>query len=210
MTELLKSMGDPNSQPPMACSQCGKPAVINFGGHDLCVDHWLKLQQANYLQSSLVAAQFNLTAEQLDRATGGIVRTSRIELPRVPFIGDTLTLNNINISGSNVGAINTVTVQNLDASITVAETQGQTDLANAVNKLAQAVVDNTEINVAMKDEIAEQLTYLMSQVMAKPEDRSKGIIRSVLNGLKDSISITASLLTIWNKVEPLLHAALGI
>jgi hypothetical protein len=203
-------MGDPDSESPMACSQCGKPAIVNFGGHGLCVEHYLKLQQANYLQSSMLTAMFNLSADQLDKATGYIMRHSRIELPRVPFIGDTLTLNNINVNSSNIGAINTGTVQNLDASITVAKTQGQPDLAEAVNKLAQAVIDNTEINDAMKNEIAEQLVFLMSQVTAKPEDRSKGMIRSILNGLKSSISVTAGLLTIWDKVEPLLHAVFGI
>jgi hypothetical protein len=203
-------MEDPNSKSPLACSQCGKPAVVNFGGHGLCVDHYLKLQQANYLQSSMLAANLNFIADQLDKGTGYLIRHSRVELPRVPFIGDTLTLNNINVSDSNIGAINTGTIQNLDASITVAKTQGQPDLAEAINKLAQAIIDNIEINDAMKNEIAEQLAFLMSQVTAKPEDRSKGMIRSILNGLKSSISMVASLLTIWDKVEPLLHAALGI
>ncbi len=203
-------MGDTDANSLPTCTQCGRPAIINFGGHNLCVDHYLKIQQANYLYSTQLAAMHNLLADQLDAGAGYLIRSSRIELPRPPFVGDTLTLNNINVSGSNIGTINTGTIRNLDASITVMENQGNPNLAQAIKMLTEAVLNSNEIIETAKNEIAQQLVILVAHATAKAEDRSLGLIKSILAGLKNAISVSASLITLWNEVEPLFRATFGL
>ncbi len=192
------------------CSQCDTPAVVNFGGNNLCVDHYLKIQQANYLQSSMLAAMQNLMADQADAGAGYIIRHSRIQLPRPPFIGDSLTLTNINVSRSTIGAINTGTIKNLDASISIMHSQGKSELAMAIKELTEAIMESNKINEKVKNEIAEQLEFLTVQATAEPKDRSSGVIKSVLLGLRDSISTVAGLIAIWDKVEPLLRTCFGM
>jgi hypothetical protein len=168
------------------------------------------MQQANYLQSSLLASHFNLIADQLDQGTGHLIRHSRIEIPRPPFIGDNLTLHNINVSGSTISSINTGVIHNLDASITVMQSQNRPELADAIKELTCAIIETNEIKKDLKNEIAQQLEFLTAQVTAKQEDRSLGLVKSVIIGLENTLSTVASLITIWDKVEPLLRVAFKI
>lgn len=203
-------MGDTDQDSMLKCSQCGKPAVVSLTGLGLCVDHYLKMQQANYLQSTMLAAQINFLQGEIEAGEGYLVRHPRAEIPPPPFIGDNLTLNNINVSNSNIGAINTGTIQNLDASITLMQNQGKSELAKAVNELAQAILDSEEVSKTAKNEIAEQLEFLVAQATAEPRDRSIGVAKSILSGLRSAISVVANLATIWDRVEPLFKVAFGI
>lgn len=188
------------------CSQCDKPAVLG----DLCIDHYYKLQQAIYLQSSIAAAMHNFLAAQLDAGTGYLVHHARIIIPPLPSIGDNVTFNNINIDRSTVGAINLERVRNLDISIDIMQSHGDADLAVAIKELTQAIVDSKEVNNSIKDEINEQLEFLVAQATVEPQSRSIGLVKGVLAGIRSSISVAASLLAIWDRVEPLMKLALGV
>lgn len=201
-------MADQDRASATNCSQCGKPAVVIYAGHGLCAEHHLKLQQANYLQVSMLAAQLNVIRGDLEQGMG--VELPRMHLPRPPFVGDTFTLNNINVSQSTIGAVNTGTIQNIDASITVMQSQGKDNLAAAVKELTEAVLKSSEVAQATKNDIAEQLAFLVAQATAQGQDRSLGLVRSVLGGLRSSISVAADLLTIWSRVEPLFQSAFGL
>lgn len=192
------------------CSQCGKLAALKYDDLNLCVEHYLMMEQAKYLQLSMMAAYQNMLADELDAGAGYLIRHARIQIPRPPFIGNKLTLNNINISGSTVGSINFGTIKNLDASITVMQSHGEKELAAAITELTQAVVDSKELDDVNRKEIAEQLEFLVAQATAEPQNRSTGLVKSILAGIRDPISVSAGLLAIWDKVEPLFHAAFGI
>ena len=154
------------------CTQCGRPAIITFGGNPLCVEHHLKMQQAIYLQHSQIAAHINYLSEEIARGTGYILPPNRIEIPRPPFLGDSLNLHNINVSNSTIGAVNTGTVEHLDAAITLFERRDEDELAAAIKEFTQALIDTNEIEASTINEIAEQLAFLVAQASAKPEDRS--------------------------------------
>jgi len=188
------------------CSQCDKPAVMG----SLCVDHYLRLQQAVYLQFSMVAAHFNVIEEQISAGTGGLMPPKRIIIPPPPSFGDNYIFNNINVTESNIGAINTGTAANIDASITIMQNQGNNDLAAAITELTQAIIDSKEIEQSTKNEIAEQLQFLVAQSTAEPESRSLGLVKGVLTGIRNTISGAAGLLAIWDKVEPLIKMYLGV
>jgi len=179
-----------------------------YGDLGLCVEHHLKMQQATYLQVSMNAANLNFIRGQIEASTG--VPLSQMEVPPPPFIGDNLTLNNINVSNSTIGAINTGTIQNLDTSITIMKNRGEDDLGKAIAELTEALINSNEVNDAMKREIAEQLEFLVAQATADERNRSIGVVKSTLIGLRNSISIVAGLLTIWERLEPLFRSAFGI
>lgn len=192
------------------CSQCDKIAVDAYDGVPLCVDHYLKMQQAVYLRAHIIAANMNFLQGKISAGTGGLIPPVYMNIPPPPFIGDTLTLNNINVSNSTIGAVNTGTIRNLDISIDEMKTQGKDDLAEVVKELTEAIVESNELNEAMKNDIAEQLEYLVAQATTESKNRPMGIIKSILAGIRDPIAISAGLLTIWDKAEPLFHAAFGI
>ncbi len=95
----------------MKCSQCDRPAIVRYGDLGLCVEYHLKMQQATYLQVSMLAADLNFLQAKMSVGTGGLIPPTRVGIPPPPFIGDNFTLNNINVSGSTIGAINTGTIQ---------------------------------------------------------------------------------------------------
>ncbi len=175
----------------------------------MCADHYYMMVKATYLQAYMLSKQYDLVETELEAMAGGLAHFPRMQMAPPPFMVDSLTLNNINVSGSNVTVINARTIQNLDASITIMRSRGETELAEAVKELTQALVDSKEIEESTRKEIAEQLEFLVAQATAEPKNRSIGVVKGVLAGIRDSISVAAGLITIWDKVEPLIRAALG-
>ena len=134
------------------CMQCGRPAIMDYGGSPLCVERHYMMQMASYLQISQVAANLNYLSEKIAQGTGYIVPPTYIQIPPAPFIGDSFTLNHINVSNSTVGAINTGTVGHLDAAITMFKGHGNAELASAIKEFTQALIDNHEIEAAAKND----------------------------------------------------------
>jgi len=196
------------------CSQCDKPAIVNYDDVNLCVEHHLMMQQATYLRVSMLAANLNFLQEKISTGTGGIIPPSRIELPKPPFfVGDNFTLNNISVTGSTIGMINTGTlqnIQNLDNSITLARGRGEEEIAAVVKELTQAILESKRVTESAKKEILEQLDILMSQLTAEPRGRSIGVVKSLLSGVRPFVAVAADLLTIWDKLEPLFRSSFGI
>ncbi len=188
------------------CSQCDKPAIVG----SLCVDHYHKWVETNYMLFTMMASQYNLLDREFSRGTGGIVPPNPIAIPSPLSTRDNLTFKNINVDRSTIGAINTGVISSLDASITLMQSSGKNKLADAIKELTQAIYDSKEVDDELKNEIIEQLEFLVAQASAEPENRSTGLIKTVLSGLRASISVAAGLLTIWDKVEPLIKAALGV
>ena len=73
------------------------------------------IQEAAYLQFSMLAAHKNNLAAEIEAGIGYIMPVPRITIPPPPIRGNKLTLNNINVNNSTIGAINTGTIANLDA-----------------------------------------------------------------------------------------------
>ena len=141
----------------MKCSQCDRAAMFNYGGVGLCVDHYYKILQADYIRVSMLATHLNFIRGEIEAGVGGIVRLPKLVMPPLPSAGDSWTFNNINVDRSTIGAINTGIVSNLDAGISLMQSQGQDDLAAAIKELAQTIVDTKEISDSLKNEINEQL-----------------------------------------------------
>ena len=191
------------------CSQCGTPALFRFGDHSLCVDHYLKVQQATYLGASLSAAMANFMSEEWENATGHIVPAPRINLPQPPFAGGSISLSNISVANSTFGAINTGTVQHLDAAVTLFKAKGEPKLAEEIARFTEAVLESNEIADELKDSVLEQLKLLVAQAAAKPENRSPGISKSVLAGISRIVAGASTLHHLWEQLEPLFHGAIS-
>jgi hypothetical protein len=192
------------------CNQCDKPAVVDYNGNPLCVEHYTMMIKATHSILSWQAANLNRLRGELEAEAGGFVKLPQIDIPQNPFMGGNLTLNNISINQSTIGALNTGTIANLDAGITIMNSQGEKGLAQSIKELTEAVINSNEINEQLKNEINEQLEFLVAQATSEPKNRSMGTIKSVLFGLQNSISTVAGLLTIWNSTAPLIKAAFGI
>jgi len=188
------------------CRQCDKPALVG----ELCIEHYRMYVEANYMLFCMGVSNLNLIGEEISAGTGGLMPPRRMQMPPpLPNRGD-LTFSNINVDRSTIGAINTGTISNLNTSISIMKNAGQQDLAAAIKELTEAVLKSKEIDISVMNEINEQLEFLVAQGFTEKQNRSMGLVKSVLAGIRGIILMAPSLLTIWDRVEPLIKANLGI
>src|ERR1051325_2215311 len=104
------------------CYNCGKPAMYAVGpeGHEapLCLDCNLKHVQMLAIQNDQIERTINYLTESMESTVGlpGV-------LPRFPerqvkvIQGGNMTLNNISVSNSAIGVLNTGNLEMVDAAI---------------------------------------------------------------------------------------------
>ena len=187
------------------CRQCGKPAIAEVGNLPLCVDCLLKLQQAIGISANLKMQDLNSIADSIESIAGikGII--PRYNTYQPVKHEHKVTFNNINVDNSVVGSINTGEIKRLDITMDHIKTQGNKELVTALKEFTEAVFAEASLDIAIKNQIIEQLSFLTSQSILPKEKRKSGIVKAVLLGLKDTVSTIASLVVLWGKLQPLLE-----
>jgi len=71
------------------------------------------------------------------------------------------------------------------------------------------VSDSRELDQATRKAIIEQLSFLISQLLAKPEQKRAAIVGAVLKSIKEALLAFSGLVTLWETLEPLLRQVLG-
>lgn len=133
----------------MKCCQCARPAFYLIGDDKipLCLDCGHKLEQMQQMQFLRNAAMLNQAMDDMDNVVGfGLSSRSRIpvaEMARAMQKGS--TYNNINISNSQVGVLNTGDLARIDAVITLTKDSDAELAGQQLRLLTQAIVDTAEI-----------------------------------------------------------------
>ena len=111
----------------------------------------------------------------------------------------------VNISNSTIANLNLGTiVGDLNGSIQILTTAGQTELAAALRKLTEAI--STSVEVANKKEMIENLTHISEEAALPPEKRKTGPLKAVMESLKTGVAVTSQLVALWQNVERALKA----
>lgn len=108
--------------------------------------------------------------------------------------------NTMNIQNSSIGLLNTGSIQsvkNIGANLFSVVNSGKSDVAEEFARLAQGVVEATEIEAPLKEELLQQIEALTSQAALPVESRAMGIIRPMLSALVSTICTMGSLAEIW-------------
>ena len=200
------------------CCNCDKPAVTKYGETPLCVDCYHKVAHADFMEGQILhnrlswlASNLNLVEQDLYIGCGGLLPLKQMIVPQAPT-APRYSSQQIKVSESNIGVINTGTLFNLEMGMDVMQNRGDKDskdLANAVKELTEAVINSTEINDQLKRETAEQLEFLVTEALASKEKQRKSLSRRVMDDISQSIGTVAGLLTIWNTVHVLLQSCFG-
>ena len=205
----------PSKKTASKCYYCDKPALIKYGKTPLCVDCYYKVAYADFLQQqaehnrlSWLASNINLLQQDLYIGTGGILPLKQMTIPQPPS-APIYSSQQIKISESNIGVINTGTILSLETGIAFIHNHGDKELADALKQLTEALVNSTEISNALKFKTAEQLDFLVNEAFANKEKQRKSFARTVMTDISQSIGTIAGLITIWNTVQPLLQACFG-
>jgi len=131
-----------------------------------------------------------------------------VEIPRV-LDRQTITFNNIRVDRSVVGAINSGQPQAIESARSYAKQIRNPGFPELFQEFAQAVLDNRELDETKRKAIIEQLSFLISQLSAKPQQKRPAIVGAVLKSLTEALSAFSSLVTLWEKLQPLLRQVLS-
>lgn len=188
----------------MKCSQCGKPAVVQYPFGYLCVDCDLKLAQAQEIRNQSYERMINYLSDEIDM-TFGIGRMGpRFPERKAPIIQNApVTVNSISIDRSVVGNVNTGYISSLEVNMSGISQVNQ-EIADKIKKFAEGVLSEEKLDKGQKEEILQQLNYLAGQLRLSNDKRNWAVIKAVAGGIVGLINFSASLMTLWEPIKTLL------
>lgn len=190
-----------------SCSQCGRPAIVGYkGGLNLCVDCNLKFQQAQELIQTRLEREHNRILDEADLVSGIPTYGGRYPERRPP-VTMSGTFNSIHIERSNVGVINSGTIQSVQVSLDGIQQGGNAALAAALKEITEAVINSTELQPSQKNDAVQMLETVAVEA-AKPKDqRRTAVVRAVLVGFGEVVKVGASLGALWDRLGPTITSA---
>jgi len=176
----------------------------------LCLDCWIRYQNIVVKQLEMYQREINFAADAMDAVTGLYGMTPRFPEKQAIIHTGGVTLNNINVSNSEIGVLNTGTIANVDSTVTVLKTEGNNMLASAVTVLSEAIIKSNELSNKQKNEALELLYSLSSEAIVPKESRKLGVVRALLSGLSGIFGDISTLSAAWDKVRPVFQELFGI
>jgi hypothetical protein len=187
------------------CSQCGQhQAMYGYLGQNLCLDCYERADYLHQVQLTRLINMANQAQHEMDQAIGFLPYGPSPQIPnfvpRPPR--QTVTLTNFNFDRTNIGSLNTGNIKNLDVALTIMQGADQSELANDIKGLTEAIVASATISEQEKNEVLEYLSFLAQQATVPDDQRSKGIGKGLLERIPTILSAGTALLTLWEKIAP--------
>lgn len=204
---------DKRSRPPVKCHQCQTPAMYLIGDAEnipLCLDCYLKFTQISQQALENCERMVNFYADEM-AATIGVPPIGPRFPPRPrPTIVAGVKLNNISVSNSVVGAVNTGSIGTVDQSIGALQQSGESELAEAITLLSEAILVSQDISPNQRNELVDILSIVAKEA-ASPKDMRKNAVAHSLLERAMKLTATANDITdICQKWWPVVVAAFGL
>jgi hypothetical protein len=172
----------------------------------LCLDCFSKLSHVNHMQFLQNAAMMNRALDDLEMTTGFSSSGGRIPVQAMAqAMQRNHTLNNIHISQSQIGILNTGSIQRIDAAITLSKGSDAEEIGFLINNLTQAVIKSTELDATQQNEIIDLTETLAEEVVGK---RKPATITAVMKAITERVTGVAALAgaaeKLWQAIKPLL------
>ena len=196
------------------CHNCEKNAIYWVGqtrksAVPLCLDCYIRLRNVTERELESHERAINFLTSHMESVVGLPGILPRYPEPRRVIHTGAMTLNNIHVSNSQIGVLNTGTLQNVDATVTVLKAEGNAQLASAVTALAQAVIVSAELANETKNQALELLGALAAEAVAPKEKRKTSVIRAMISELSSILGGVAALNALWDKAKALAETLLN-
>lgn len=191
------------------CQQCQKPAMFVYGDEEffLCLDCAAKLQQLESQKKAEHERELNYIADGM-AATAGIGPIGPRYPPRPqPVLVQGGTFNNIKVTNSTIGVINTGQLQQVDTSISVIGQQGDQQLADAFRTLTDIIIADTGLAKSQKKDAVEILSVLGSEATAPQDQRRSSVAGPIIQRLREILGDAANLATVAPRLLEIIAAA---
>lgn len=144
----------------------------------------------------------NQALDEIDVTTGMYLGEGRIPVAALAkAMGRPVTNNNIRISNSSVGVLNTGDLAKINAVVTITEGSDAEELGRSIRDFAQAVAESVELTRESKQEIGELLSALSEQVAGR---RSRPVVGSLLKELGARVQSISALWAFCERIGKLL------
>ena len=145
------------------------------------------------------------------------VRVEKINVAGKPTrpatAGGTTYNTEIHLRDSSVGVLNAgeiKDVQSISANVTSLSSAGQTEIANALKELTEAVAGSGDLPPEERTHVLESLEELSKQAALPANERAKlGVIKSLALGVGSTVSAAGGLAEVWSTWGPAIRAYFG-
>ncbi len=193
----------------MKCHQCDRPAIYQVGNDDeipLCLDCYSKLSHIWDMQFLKNAVMMNRALDDMDMVTGLSVSGARMPVQALArAMMRSSTLNNITVTQSQIGVLNTGSIHRIDAAITLSKGSDAEELGSLIRGLTEAVIQSNELDAGQKNEVIELTETLAEEVVGK---RKPATITAVMKSITEKVGGVAVLAgaadKLWQALRPLL------
>jgi ABC-type transporter Mla subunit MlaD len=119
-------------------------------------------------------------------------------------------LNNISVSNSVVGTINTGSIGSVDQSISALVQLGERALAEAIKSLSEAILQSADLTQNQRNELVEILSVLAKEAATPKEGRRGAVAQTLLDRAMKITSLANDITDVCQKWWPVLVAAFGM
>ncbi|MDE2148755.1 MAG: hypothetical protein KGJ55_02735 [Gammaproteobacteria bacterium] len=193
----------------MKCYQCPAPAMYQVGEQNipLCLDHYFKFSQILQQQIEDNERMINFAADQMSEISGLPPIGPRFPPRPRPVIVSGAKLNNISVNNSVVGTINTGSIGTVDQSISVLKQSGESQLAEGIKALSEAILQSGDLTKNQKNELIESLSVISREAVTPKEARQNTVAQSLLERCSKITGLANDVTDVCQKWWPVLIAA---
>jgi hypothetical protein len=191
----------------MQCCQCQRPAYWMVGPKadtPLCLSCSAILEHIQTMQFLKSAAMMNDANHQMDMMVGGLGPPHKpipvSEIARA--MTKASTFNNINITNSKVGVVNTGNLARINAAIEITKGQPTEEFGARLKDLTEAITNTAEGDDETKKALSELTKAIADQVLVE-RSPSAAVIGALFDRL---VSASGGLTRILAAAEQLKHA----
>jgi hypothetical protein len=204
---------------PMKCDQCERPAVFDYSQEEgknlhLCLDCSHKLQAVLESQQSIRDRQWLTNAAMLNQANADMdawypVGTMSRMIPVAEIakaMSKATVFNNIHVSNSNVGVLNTGDLARIDAYVTATGGTEVEPIGQKIAALTQAIVDAQEVDDATRKDLIELVQGLSQQLVG---ERKQSVMKAILTMIEERAKGAAAVVTLAKSLGPMIASLFG-
>lgn len=192
----------------MKCYQCPKPAMWLVGEEKipLCLSCYSLLSQMWQAENESHERMINYLSDQMSFTLGLPPMGPRFPPKSAPVHISGVKMNNINVSNSVVGTINTGSIGAVDQTISALLQLGEPGIAQAVKELTEAILSSKDLGQNQKNELVEILGVVAAEAATPKENRKNSVARALLERGSQIVSIANDITDVCQKWWPVLVA----
>lgn len=171
----------------------------------LCVDCMTKVEQIRLRQGEEQERMINALANQMYEMSG-LPSPGPIFPQRTSIKLQGTTMNNITISDSQIGVVNTGNVHTIDVTLSSLNAQGQGELSSALKALTETILTDRSLTERQRSEAVEILTTVTSEAATQEPERRKSVLRSLFGEVGNLIRTSSAAMTLYEKLAPMIAA----